>query len=57
MTAPRYEITVWDTRDGDIVKKCWSGTQRDLDRIDEQYDEPWHDIVIDREWESDNDED
>lgn len=55
MGEPRYEITVWDTRDGDIVKKAWEATPVELDAIEEQYDEPWHDIVIDREWEADSD--
>lgn len=47
----RYEVTVWDLRNGDVVKKAWRATSAELDQIEEQYDEPWHAVVVDQEWE------
>lgn len=47
-----YEVTVWNQTNGDVERKCWDITERELDELRDQYeDEPWLDVVIDREWE------
>lgn len=56
--AYRYEVTVWNTIEGDIVKKLWEATEDELGEIEDWYaDEPFHEVVIDREWGVDDDED
>lgn len=56
-TETRYEISVWNIVEGDLVKKVWEGTEAQLQDIEERYgDEPFYDIVIDREWEEEDDE-
>lgn len=53
-----YEISVWNVVEGDIVKKVWDGTEEELGEIEEQYDdEPFYQIIIDREWEEEEEED
>jgi hypothetical protein len=43
----RYRtIDVWDLREGNVLKTLRDATDNDLDRLREQYDEPWHDIQI-----------
>lgn len=50
----RYEISVWDVINGDIVKKLWDADQRDYDDVFADFEgEPGIEIVIDREWEED----
>ena len=39
--ARTYEVTVWDTINGDIVRKEWSATECELREIEDSYrDEP-----------------
>ncbi|SCB30697.1 hypothetical protein [Rhizobium lusitanum] len=52
--SPRYEITVWDISAGDVVRKERSATEEELRQIEEIFDDPWHDIVIDDQWEVDD---
>jgi hypothetical protein len=36
-----FDVTVWNTLDGDIVKKLWSATSAEVAEIEEQFsDEP-----------------
>lgn len=52
-----YEISVWNNVEGDLVKKLWDASQAELDELEEKYrDEPFYQIVIDREWEEEDDE-
>jgi len=54
----RFEISVWNNSNGDLVRKTWDATEADLDEIEEFYlDEPFMVIVIDREWEAAGDDD
>jgi hypothetical protein len=56
MAEPRFEISVWNNVEGDVVKKLWDACQDDYDALLEQYeDEPFYEVVIDREWEADDD--
>lgn len=58
MKRTMYEITVWDIFEGDVLKKCWEADEDELSEIEEQYsDEPGVQVVIDREWEEDIDDD
>lgn len=51
-TETRLEISVWNIVEGDHVKKLWDASWADYDALVEQYeDEPFYDVVIDREWE------
>jgi hypothetical protein len=51
-TETRYEISVWNISEGDLIRKFWNATEDYLADIEEQYsDEPSYSIVIDREWE------
>ena len=36
---PRFEITVWDIANGDIVEKLWEASKRESDEIEERYSE------------------
>lgn len=57
MMAKRYEVSVWSVVAGDHVKKLWEATEEEADNLYEQYaDEPFYDVVVDREWEEDDDE-
>lgn len=48
-----YEVTVWNQTNGDVVRKVWQATESELDELRAWHaDEPWLDIVIDREWEA-----
>lgn len=56
-TVTKLEISVWNIVEGDHVKKLWDATWDDYDRLIEQYkDEPFYDVVIDREWEEEIDD-
>lgn len=56
-TETRYEISVWNIVEGDVVKKLWEATEAELADIEEWYrDESFYQIVIDREWEETVDE-
>ena len=47
-----YEVTVWNQTNGDVERKLWNATDEDVEELRERYeDEPWCEIVIDREWE------
>lgn len=49
--AYRYEVSVWNLVDGDHVKKLWEATEAELDALREWYeDEPFYQVVVDREW-------
>lgn len=51
-TEWHYEVTVWNQTNGDVERKFWDITENELDELRDQYeDEPWLDVVIDREWE------
>jgi hypothetical protein len=55
MAEPRFEISVWNNVEGDVIKKLWDASQDDYDALLEQYeDEPFYEVVIDREWEVDS---
>lgn len=42
-----FEVTVWDTMEGDIVLKRWDATQSEVDQIEEQYrDEPFREVQV-----------
>lgn len=57
MREPRYEISVWNIVEGDLVKKLWDATEAELTDIEDRYgDEPFYDIVIDREWDEESDD-
>lgn len=57
MMARRYEVSVWNVVEGDHVKKLWEATEAELDDLYEQYaDEPFYDVVVDREWEEEDDD-
>lgn len=57
MAEYRYEISVWNIVEGDVVRKLWDASEDDLEAIEEQYgDEPFYEVVIDREWEDATDE-
>jgi hypothetical protein len=54
----RYEISVWDNTRGDVVKYVRDASEAELEALQDAYaDEPGHDVVIDDEWEADDDED
>ena len=43
----QYCVTVWDIQDGDIIEKIWNASQRDLDELEQRYqDEPGIEIQI-----------
>lgn len=47
MEDERYDVTVWDLRDGDIVKKLWEAAYEEAEEVREQYaDEPFYDVQI-----------
>lgn len=51
-TETHYEITVWNTLSGDIERKWWNATEKDLDEAEEQFgDAPWLEVIVEREWE------
>lgn len=51
-TEWHYEVTVWNQTNGDIEKYCSDITEQELTDLRDYYeDEPWLDVVIDREWE------
>jgi len=53
----RFEISVWDNSNGNLVQKLWNTTGAYLDEIEEFYsDKPFIDVVIDRVWEEDGDD-
>ena len=58
-TEWRYEITVWNQSNGDVVAYRRDATEEELEQMQEWYeDEPFHEVVIDNEWEVEiNDED
>ncbi len=38
----RYrQIDVWDIVEGDVVKTVYDATDRDLEELEQQYDEGW----------------
>lgn len=56
-TKSRFELSVWDNINGDVVKKLWDASEEEYDALVEQYeDEPGHEVVIDREWDADETE-
>ena len=56
MTEPRCEISVWNIVEGDLVEKLWEATEAELSDIEERYrDEPFYEVVIDRDWEIESD--
>lgn len=51
-TEWRYEVTVWNQTNGDVEKYERDCSEERLKEIQDWYeDEPWMDVVIDREWE------
>lgn len=56
-TETHLEISVWNTFEGDVVRKLWDASWDDYDNLIQQYeDEPGYDVVIDREWEEASDD-
>lgn len=50
----RYEVTVWNNTNGDIEKYIAEATEEQLQECRDWFaDEPWLEVVIDREWEED----
>lgn len=48
-----FEVTVWNQTNGDIEAKLWDASEEELDALRERFeDQPWCEVVIDREWES-----
>lgn len=42
-----YEVTVWDMREGDIVKKLWDADAVEMNEVRDQYiDEPFMEVHI-----------
>lgn len=57
MMARRYEVSVWNVVEGDHVKKLWEATEKELDDLRERYvDEPFYQVIVDREWEEEDDD-
>lgn len=54
-----YEVTVWNQTNGDIEKYVRDATEEELNELYDYYeDEPYCEVVIDREWEEvENDDD
>lgn len=51
-----YEVSVWNNTNGDIEKYVSEATEEELAEIQEYFeDEPWCQVVIDREWEEEDD--
>lgn len=49
--APRYEISVWDNVNGDVVKYVRKADEEELSELEDWYnDDGVHQVVIDREW-------
>lgn len=47
-----YEVTVYNITNGDVEQYLPEATQEELDSLRDWYeDEPWFEIIIDREWE------
>lgn len=47
-----YEVTVWNQSNGDIEKYLSDATEEEVNELRDFYeDEPWCEVVIDREWE------
>lgn len=47
-----YEVTVWNQTNGNVERKLWDATEEDLEAVHDEFeDEPWCEVVIDREWE------
>lgn len=43
----KHQVTVWDSRDGDIVEKLWEASEAEVDEIEERYrDEPFMDVQV-----------
>jgi len=43
----RYEVTVWNVVDGDIVAKNWSATEEEVAEMETRYgDEPYFDVQV-----------
>lgn len=43
----RFRVTVWNLTEGDIEKKLWEASQREVDEIEARYeDEPGFEIQI-----------
>ena len=50
-----YELSVWNNVTGDVVRKEWDADDDMYDMLCEEYaDEPGHNVVIDNEWETDD---
>ena len=45
--AAIYEVTVWDTTNGDIVKKLWEATEAEVAEVEEYFaNEPFREVVV-----------
>ena len=45
--SDRYEVTVWDITNGDIVRKAWDADDDELAEIEAEHrDEPTHEVQI-----------
>lgn len=43
----RFEVTVWNLIEGDIVKKRWDTDAAEVAEIEEYYkDEPGHEVIV-----------
>jgi hypothetical protein len=57
MSAPRYEVSVWDNVNGDVVKYVRECDEDELSELEDWYnDDGIHQVVIDREWEEEDEE-
>ncbi len=51
-TEWHYEVTVWNQTNGDIEKYISDATEDELQECRDYFEnEPWCEVVIDREWE------
>lgn len=48
-----YEVTVWNQTNGNVEKYISEATEEELQECRDYFeDEPWCEVVIDREWEA-----
>lgn len=53
-----YEVSVWDTFNGNIHEKLWKATEEELSVLEAEFnDDPIFSVEIDDSWEEEDDED
>ncbi|MDB6036041.1 MAG: hypothetical protein JWM16_6379 [Verrucomicrobiales bacterium] len=57
MKGVHYEITVWNNTNGDVEKYVADADEKRLAELRDYYeDQPWCEVIIDREWEEEDDD-